>query len=51
MAENKVRTLILPVIPMRTQVVFPDLSVALDAGRGISLAAVERANLNDNSSF
>ena len=51
MAENKVRTLILSVIPMRTQVVFPDLSVAFDAGRGISLAAVERADLNDKLIF
>ena len=51
MAENKVKTLILSVVPMRTQVVFPDLSVAFDAGRGISLAAVERANLNDKLIF
>ena len=51
MAESKLRTLILSVVPMRTQVVFPDLSVAFDAGRGISLAAVERANLNDKLIF
>lgn len=36
-------TKILSVIPMRAQVVFPDTAVAFDAGRGLSLAAIERA--------
>ncbi len=42
---------ILPVLPMRTQVVFPDTTVAFDVGRGISLAAVERAGFNDSRIF
>lgn len=36
---------------MRTQVVFPDTTVAFDVGRGVSLAAVERANGNDKYIF
>ena len=42
---------ILSVIPMRTQVVFPDTTVAFDVGRGLSLAAVERADANDKYVF
>lgn len=45
MDTNRVK--ILSVIPMRTQVVFPDTTVAFDVGRGVSLAAVERADYND----
>lgn len=49
MSENQ--TKILSVIPMRTQVIFPDNTVAFDAGRGLSLAAIERANDNDKLVF
>ena len=42
---------ILSVIPMRAQVIFPDTSVAFDAGRGVSLAAIERAEFNDKLVF
>ena len=45
------RTKILSVIPMRAQVVFPDTAVAFDAGRGLSLAAIERADKNDKLVF
>ncbi len=41
--EMQIQTRILPVVPMRTQVVFPDTTVVFDVGRGLSLAAVERA--------
>ena len=41
----------LAVIPMRTQVVFPDTSVAFDAGRGVSLAAIERSEKDDRHIF
>ena len=41
----------LPVIPMRTQVIFPNTNVAFDAGRGVSLAAVERADLTGKLVF
>ncbi len=41
MAEHSVK--ILSVIPMRTRVVFPNTTVGFDVGRGLSLAAVERA--------
>ena len=41
----------LSVIPMRTQVVFPDTTVAFDVGRGLSLAAVERAEYNGQLVF
>lgn len=44
-------TKILSVIPMRLQVVFPDTNVAFDVGRGISLAAIERASSNDKLVF
>ena len=36
---------------MRTQVVFPDTTVAFDVGRGLSLAAVERAEGNERYVF
>ena len=36
---------------MRTQVVFPDTTVAFDVGRGLSLAAVERADANEKYVF
>ena len=49
MDTNRVK--ILSVIPMRTQVVFPDTTVAFDVGRGLSLAAVERADGNDKYVF
>ncbi len=50
MAEtNPIKTL--PVIPMRAQVVFPNTSVAFDAGRGVSLAAIERADSRDKLVF
>ena len=49
MDTNRVK--ILSVIPMRTQVVFPDTTVAFDVGRGLSLAAVERADGNEKYVF
>ena len=48
---EKISTKILSVIPMRTTVVFPNTSVAFDVGRGFSLAAIERAELNDKFVF
>ena len=48
---EKLSTKILSVIPMRTMVVFPNTSIAFDVGRGVSLAAVERAELNDKYVF
>ena len=45
MDTNRVK--ILSVIPMRTQVVFPDTTVAFDVGRGVSLAALERADASE----
>lgn len=42
---------ILSVIPMRAQVVLPDNAVAFDAGRGMTLAAIEQANENDKLVF
>ena len=47
----EIGTKILSVIPMRTQVIFPDTAVAFDAGRGLSLAAIERAEFNDKLVF
>ncbi len=49
--EQSQRTAVLAVIPMRTQVVFPDTSVAFDAGRGVSLAAIERSEKDDRHIF
>ncbi len=49
--DNEIYTKILSVIPMRTQVIFPHTTVAFDVGRGISLAAVERAGMNDSFVF
>ncbi len=46
-----VSTKVLSVIPMRTQVIFPDTTVGFDVGRGISLAAVDRAVYNDSYVF
>ncbi len=45
------RTKILSVIPMRAQVVFPNTNIVFDAGRSLSLAAIERADLNDKLVF
>ena len=42
---------ILPVIPMRKTVIFPNTPVELDVGRGFSLAAVEYAELNGKLVF
>ncbi len=50
MAE-KTQTKILPVIPMRTQVVFPNTNVAFDVGRNLSASAIERANCTDKLVF
>ncbi len=49
MADRK--TKILSVIPMRTQVVFPGTNTVFDAGRSLSLAAIERADENDKLVF
>ncbi len=48
-SENTVK--ILSVIPMRAQVIFPHTSVLFDIGRGLSLAAVERAEFNESYVF
>lgn len=50
MAET-ISTNTLSVIPMRAQVVFPNTSIAFDAGRGLSLTAIERAEANGNLVF
>jgi len=41
----------LPVIPLRSQVVFPGASIAFDVGRGISVNATERAEKGDRYVF
>lgn len=41
----------LSVIPMRAQVIFPNTSVAFDAGRGLSLAALDRSETHDKYVF
>ncbi len=51
MDEKSLHTNVLSVIPMRSQVIFPNTSVTFDAGRGISLAAIERAGSNGNLVF
>ena len=38
----------LPLLPLRGMVVFPYMMVNLDAGREMSVAAVEEAMLNDS---
>ncbi len=42
---------ILSVIPMRTQVVFPDTVVTFEVARGISIAALDRAAYHDSEIF
>ncbi len=42
---------ILPVLPMRAQVVFPDATVSFDVGRDLSLAALENAGEHDSRIF
>ncbi len=49
--ENYAQVRILSVIPMRTQLIFPNTSAMFDVGRGLSLAAVERADVNDGYVF
>ena len=44
-------TEILPVLPMRAQVVFPDATVSFDVGRDLSLAALESAGARDSRIF
>lgn len=52
MKEKQIaETKILSVVPMRTQVVFPDTSITFDAGRGFSLAAIERSESNEKYVF
>lgn len=51
MAIHTVMTNTLSVIPMRAQVIFPNTSVAFDAGRGFSVAAIERAEANGKLVF
>ncbi len=51
MAAKSIATRILSVIPMRTQTVFPSTNLAFDAGRNLSLAAIERADANDKLVF
>ncbi len=41
------QTKLLSVVPMRAQVVFPDTTVVFDVGRGLSLAAIERARAEE----
>ncbi len=45
------QVLTLSVIPMRAQVIFPNTNVTFDAGRGLSIAAIERAGDNGNLVF
>lgn len=42
---------ILSVIPMRTEVVFPDTVVTFEVARGISIAALDRAVFHDSQIF
>ncbi len=42
---------ILSVIPMRSQLVFPNTTAMFDVGRGLSIAAVDRAELNSGYVF
>ncbi len=42
---------ILSVIPMRTQVVFPDTVVTFEVARGISIAALDRASYHNSEIF
>ncbi len=51
MANQTNKTNTLSVVPMRTQVIFPDTTVLFDAGRGLSLAAIERAGDNGQLVF
>lgn len=48
---DNVRTAVLAVLPMKKMVVFPDASVTFDVGRGVSLAALERAVRDDGYVF
>ncbi len=49
--QSEINTKILSVIPMRTQVVFPNTTVTFDVGRGVSLAAVNRAEFSEQYVF
>ncbi len=51
MENTNFPTRILSVIPMRTQVIFPDTTVAFDVGRSLSVSAIERANRTDKLVF
>ncbi len=51
MANQTNKTNTLSVVPMRTQVIFPNTTVLFDAGRGLSLAAIERAGDNGQLVF
>ncbi len=46
--ENQNKTLILPVIPMRTQVVFPSNAVGFDVGRELTLSAIQATESFEN---
>ncbi len=43
--------IILSVIPMRTQVVFPDTVATFEVGRGISIAGLDHASYHDSQIF
>lgn len=47
MAKQEIRTNILPVIALRGKVVFPNTTVSLDAGREVTLGAIQRASATD----
>ncbi len=49
MADRRLK--ILSALPMRAQVVFPNTNIVFDAGRDLSLAAIERADHNDKLVF
>ncbi len=49
--EQEGQVKLLSVIPMRTQLVFPNTNAMFDVGRGLSLAAVERAEMNGGYVF
>jgi len=51
MSTNQSVSIKVPVIPMRTQVLFPNVGTTFDVGRGISLAAVNASESNGNLVF
>ena len=48
---SRSKTEILPVVPLRGRVVFPDTTVSFDVGRIVSLTAVKKATEGDSRMF